>query len=149
MPDFDSRGNSPVAERFTKAGKAQRGNVGFTEVGGVVDNAPPEVTVVSPAEGTPITASTPLVVDVTDAVDLVSTPLYAEFPGAASAEMVYQGATSVGGTPVNTGFLRPYASQSTIVDVAGGVRLSIRRDGGWPGDVQLTLLPVDGAGNLA
>jgi hypothetical protein len=114
---------------------------------GTDDNVAPEVTVISPAEGSPINADTPLVIEVTDDVDLVVTPLYAEFPGAPCAEMVYQGTTSVGGTPTNAGFLAPYVELSTVVDVAGGIRLTLRRTGGWPGAVTLTIIPVDGGGN--
>lgn len=149
MPDFDARGNTPrTARSGGNGGFASRGNVGSSSSGGS-DVVAPSVSVVSPAEGSDIEADTPLVVDVTDAVDLASTPLYATFPGAPSSEMVYQGAVSVGGTPTNAGFLRPYATNSTAVDVSGGLRLSIRRDGGWPGAVSLTFLPVDSGGNAS
>lgn len=113
------------------------------EIAGVFDATPPIVTVISPAAGTPIQPEAVLTVEITDAVGIALAPLYAEFPGWPSAEMVYNGA----------GYLAPYAALSTATPLANnGVRLAIRRSdpggGGWPGNVSLTCIATDTSGNI-
>lgn len=120
---------------------AEDGNlrgVGLASGGGIGDTIPPTFTVVSPAEGTPVSPDTVIVVEITDNAAIALAPLYAEFPGHPSAEMVYNG----------TALLAPYAALSSVVDLGdGGRRLSLRRTGGWPGDVSLTSIATDTSGN--
>lgn len=108
--------------------------------GVTADPVPPEITVISPSAGTSIQPGTTLIVEVTDNIEIALSPLYAEFPGWPNAEMIYDGAN----------FLSPYAALSTVVDLGdGGRRFSLRRSGGWPGDVSITFLPTDTTGNQA
>jgi hypothetical protein len=82
------------------------------------EDIPPEITVISPAAGTPIQPDTTLVVEVTDNVAVALAPLYAEFPGQDVAEVVYDG----------DDLLAPYVALSSVVDLAnGGKRFSLRR----------------------
>lgn len=102
------------------------------------DATPPTFTVVSPTEGTPIQPSTTLVVRVQDNVAVALAPIYAEFPGHPVAELVYNG----------TAFFAPYAASSSVIDLGdGGRELSVVRDGGWPGAVNLTSIATDTSGN--
>lgn len=103
------------------------------------DDVNPTVTVVSPVEGSEITATTPLVVDVEDEQSLAIVLLYAEFPNRTGAEVVHNGTT----------FMAPYATNSSRVSIEDGFRYTLRRDGGWPGDVSLTAIPVDRGGNTS
>lgn len=112
--------------------------VGLSPIGVPPESVPPVITVISPPEGTPVSPDTVIVVEVADNVQVALSPLYAEFPGGASAEVVYNG----------TDLLAPYASFSTVVDIGnGGKRFSLRRSGGWPGDVNITFIPTDTSGN--
>ena len=113
------------------------------ESGSPADPIPPIATVISPPVGTDVEPDTVIVVEITDNNAVALSPLYAEFPGWPSAEMVYNG----------TSFLTPYAALSAAVDLGnGGVRLSVRRSdsggGGWPGNVSLTFLATDTGGNI-
>lgn len=109
--------------------------------GGAPDVTDPTVTVISPAEGTPIDIDTELIVEVEDETALANVVLYAEFPTLTHAEVIHDGDS----------FKQPYASQSTRTVLTPGVhyRYNLRRDGGWPGDVNLTAIPVDTSGNIA
>ena len=104
------------------------------------DAVDPTVVVISPAEGTPIGVDSELVVRVYDNVALANVVLYAEFPTLQHAEVVHDG----------TSFKQPYASQSIRTTNIAGVdyQYNLKRDGGWPGDVTLTAIPVDTSGNI-
>jgi hypothetical protein len=145
MPDFESRGRIPTSERFTDAGNLQRGNVGAAAPPAPGDSTEPTVTVISPAEGTPITPDTPLVVDVEDETSIALIRIFASFAGSTSSEAVYDG----------DGFLSPYTGggstpSSSVQELVPGLqfRFTLRRVGGWPGAVSLNVAAVDGGGNL-
>jgi hypothetical protein len=145
MPDFDIRGRLPTAERFTEAGHPQRGNVGAA-VAPAVDVTNPTVTVISPAEGTPITPDTPLVVDVQDETSISLVRIFASFAGSTSSEAIYDG----------DGFLPPYTGggstpSSAVQELVAGqhFRFTLRRVGGWPGAVSLNVAAADEGGNLS
>jgi hypothetical protein len=113
----------------------------INELVGASDTTPPTVTVISPAQGTPIDLDTLLVVEVEDETALANVVLYAEYPTLQHAEVVHDGTT----------FKQPYASQSTrdVLTAGRHYRYNLRRDGGWPGDVNLTAIPVDTGGNIS
>jgi hypothetical protein len=125
--------------------------------GGGGDTTPPTIAIVSPTPGVAPGApggfpadlatarDTPIVLDVTDV-----TPgnryicVVARFRGAVGEEVVYRRGS----------FRGLYAGYSSSTAISNGTRLSVRRQGGWPGsnsldDVTFEIDAVDAAGNLA
>lgn len=147
MPAYDIRDEFDVSTlgRQNPAPVRMRDTAPVLGAVSSADAIEPTVTVVSPAEGTPITPDTPLVVDVEDEDTLRYVRLFASFAGATSSEVVYDG----------DDFLAPYAgggatpSSSVAVLIAGrSLRFTLRRVGGWPGAVSLNVAPIDGGGNI-
>jgi hypothetical protein len=102
------------------------------------DAIAPEVSNVSPAPGVAITAQTPVGFDVTDNRGAFRRVLVAAlFPATGVTELVHDGDT----------FLGPYAPRSTRNPIAGGFRLSVLRDGGWPSSPTLRIFAFDTTGN--
>ena len=142
MADFDTRTQvvGPDERRADSSGSLHDTRYGGGEAGGgSSDSTPPTVTVLSPAEGSAIELGTELIVRVDDETKLAKVVLYAEYPTLQHAEVVHNG----------DAFLQPYATLSTktVLVVDASFRFNLRRDGGWPGDVNLTAIGVDTSGN--
>lgn len=115
-------------------------------IGGATDETEPTVAAVT-VEGSlgadfETATVAPIVVDITDETSLAYTAVWACFgstPATLTKECVYR-----------RGDFEPgYATNSTESAISGGIRLSIRRDDGWPpGTVNIVIDPVDGGGNL-
>lgn len=101
---------------------------------GVVDVTPPTTALVS----LPPAPSAPCVVDVSDASGLRRVIVRVKFPWLGLNEVVYE----------EGGFTTQYSSSSAAA-IAGGLRLSIVRTGGWPvgGSIELKVYSVDTSGN--
>lgn len=100
---------------------------------------PPEVTVVSPADGDDISVDTPVVVDVTDDQGAFSVMvLRASFAGQAIEEVIYRDGS----------FASNYGSSAQDA-VVNGVRFTLVRTSGWPGSPTFDADVVDTSGNKA
>lgn len=113
---------------------------------GAADTTPPTVTVVTPA-GALASASTPVVVEISDAAPgllaVIVVLRYAP-PEDGRTLLVYDGAN----------FVAPFATNSLKQVIGGGIggavtRLTILPDGGWPAGIDwLWAYAIDGDGNL-
>lgn len=99
------------------------------------DAANPVATVVSPPEGSAISSTTPLVIDVTDDLGLRRVIVAARFPDG-TAELVHDGDL----------FSTRYASSSKTA-ISGGFRFTLRRQGGWFASPTIQVFPFDTSGN--
>lgn len=143
-------------------GRSADGNAGAIShdiviPGGAGDATPPVITIVSPTPGVAPGApggfpadlesakATPIVLQLTDAgAGLRYACIVARFHGSGTEEVVYRRGTFRGG----------YAVGSSSSAIAGGLQLSVKRLGGWPGssnldDVSFEVDLLDAAGNLA
>ncbi len=103
----------------------------------VADVNPPVVTLVSPADGSPVAESTPIVLKVEDDVGLAHIGIDVTFPSGIS-EAIYDGIR----------FKPAYDGGSTIVAIAGGFQFTLRRAfGGWPATLAINIEAIDTAGN--
>lgn len=120
--------------------------------GGTGISSSPVIAVVSPtpgvAPGDPggfpadfdAAAATPIVLDITDVAPGVQLALVcARFVGSDAEEVVYRAG----------GFRGNYITHSSQTVIANGIRLSCRRDGGWPSQPVFSANVVDADGNLA
>lgn len=111
------------------------GEVRFAEV---ADETAPVAAVVTPAIGE-AAADAELVVDVTDNAGLAYLTVFALTSDSNALAVVYRAAE----------FQPGFTIGSFVEAIAGGSRLHVRRDSGWPpGDVSLTYDLVDVAGNV-
>lgn len=101
---------------------------------GVVDVIPPTTTLIS----LPAAPSAPCVVDVKDETGLGAVIVRVKFPWLGLNDVVYE-----------DGIFSEQYSSSSVAAIAGGIRLTIRRTGGWPvgGNIELRVYPVDTSGN--
>lgn len=99
------------------------------------DSANPVAAVVSPPEGSAISSTTPLVIDVTDDLGLRRVIIAARFPDG-TAELVHDG----------DAFSTRYASSGRST-ISGGFRYTLRRTGGWFASPTISVFPVDTSGN--
>lgn len=99
------------------------------------DSANPVAAVVSPPEGSSISSTTPLVIDVTDDLGLRRVIIAARFPDG-TAELVHDGDL----------FSTRYASSSKTA-ISGGFRFTLRRQGGWFASPTIQVFPFDTSGN--
>jgi hypothetical protein len=99
------------------------------------DSATPVAAVVSPPEGSSISSTTPLVIDVTDDLGLRRVIVAARFPDG-TAELVHDGDL----------FSTRYASSSKTA-ISGGFRFTLRRQGGWFASPTIQVFPFDTSGN--
>lgn len=97
---------------------------------------PPQVVNVSPAPGTAIPGTTPLVFEVTDLEGLLAVLIGASFANVPGWELVFDGAA----------FAPNYRAGSTVTVIQGGLRFQLMRDGGWPGAPTITPYPFDTTG---
>lgn len=104
--------------------------------GGGGDTTAPDVALVTPADGSAIARSAPLVIDVTDASDFASIFAWVVYPNG-NTEVAYDGEA----------FTAAFAGSSTRVSISGGYRYTLRRAGGWPAAPTIRVRPVDVAGN--
>lgn len=109
---------------------------GQVATGPTGDGAAPVVTLVSPPNGSEIGPSTAVVIDVTDNTALGRVFVIADMPGVGREEIVYRGDR----------FGWQYAAQSSVVPIAGGIRLTIRRSAGWPAPPTFVSYAVDASG---
>lgn len=132
-------GLTNTSHTFTVAALNANG-AGLASVASVAsDVSAPEVEVVSPEEGEPISPSTPIVLDVLDDIGLRRSVLAVEFVALDRTELVHDGVD----------FASNY-SGSTREVVSGGYRFTIRRSGvGWPEGPILHAIAVDQSGNEA
>lgn len=88
------------------------------------DATPPTVDLVSPPDGSQIAAGDDVVIDITAPAGLVLIVLSVSFPldGLRPAEVVYSSSRGVHARYLGT----------TISSIADGVRVTMRRVGGWP-----------------
>lgn len=102
---------------------------------------PPEVGNVSPAPGTPITTTTPLVFEVTDDSGtfrrIILAVAFSAGELAGVTEIAHDGDAFVG----------HYSTGCTRDPIAGGFRFTLLRAGGWPASPTLRVFAVDTAGN--
>lgn len=99
------------------------------------DAAAPTVALVSPADGSAIARTTPIVVDVTDASAFAAIFVWVVYPNG-STDVVHDG----------EGFAAAFGT-STRAGISGGYRYTLRRAGGWPAAPTVRVRPVDAAGN--
>jgi hypothetical protein len=105
-----------------------------------VSGVPPTISNYSPAEGSVITAKTPLGFDVTGSVNgLANVALGVRFTGSIVVELAYDGSQ----------FQTLYAGASTVTSISGGLRFSLLRAGGWPSTPTVLVIAVDAAGNVS
>jgi hypothetical protein len=90
-----------------------------------------------PADGSTITRTTPIVVDVTDASTFAALFVWVTYNDGRAPDLVHDGES----------FQVPFAGNSTRVSISGGYRYTLRRAGGWPAAPTVHVLPVDTAGN--
>lgn len=128
-----------VARSFT-AGDAILPVVVFPETE-VDPGAAPVVGNLSPAPGTPITTTTPLVFEVTDDSGafrrVVLAVAYSSGDLAGVTELVHDGDAFVG----------HYSTGCSRDPISGGFRFTILRAGGWPASPTLRVFAFDRAGN--
>jgi len=108
----------------------------FVEGGSGGDTTAPTVTV-SPAAGTPITATDIVTITVTDAGTLQRLVLLAKY-AQYQPEVIWDGYA----------FQRPFLS-SVQTAVGGGVQLDVQRTGGWKAGPSIQVIAIDAAGNEA
>lgn len=102
-----------------------------------VDAIDPVVTVVSPAPGTPITAFTQIIIDVTDNQALLGiVVLKVSFAGRQEVEIIHDSKS-----------FEPLYSESTRIEISNGYRYTIVRAGGWPSSPRITPIVSDKFGN--
>lgn len=99
------------------------------------DATEPTVALVSPAEDSEITRTTPVVVDVTDAGGLAAVFVWVTYEGRAP-DIVHD----------SESFADLFAS-STRASITNGYRYTLRRTGGWPAAPTVRVRPVDASGN--
>lgn len=102
------------------------------------DPVKPVITIVSPAEGSTLLRTTPIVADVTDNGVLRRVFIYAVFPGQLAWEVVHDGEAF---GPTFTG------PANTRTSITGGYQFNLLRDGGWPASPELRIIPIDAGGN--
>jgi hypothetical protein len=103
------------------------------------DATPPVVAVVSPTLGSAIAKTTPIVIDVTDAVGLARAMLFARYEGRDGTEVVHDGQA----------FLNPYVNDTSDREaISGGYRFTVLRTGGWPAAPTFLALAMDAAGQV-
>lgn len=108
--------------------------------GGVADTGlAPTITLVSPANGSAISRDTPIIIDVTDDESVSELFALAGYSFLEAREVALEAGA----------FSTPYASHSSIEDIDGGVRLTLRRKEIWPTAPTLSVFAWDGAGNYA
>ena len=95
---------------------------------------PPPVTVISPPPGTPLAAGDQVTVEVVDDTGLSPRPLILFVVTPFATEVAFDGER----------FRTPYAGAFT--PIAGGFRLSVRRGGGWQGNVTFNAIATDARG---
>lgn len=99
---------------------------------------PPVVSNFTPAEGTPVSANTPIGFDVTDDQDSFRRIMVtAAFANLGVTEVVFDGENFVG----------RFASLSTRLSINGGYRFAIQRQGGWIGSPEIKVIAIDTSGN--
>lgn len=104
------------------------------------DSVPPVTSNISPAPGTPITSSTPVLVDVTDESGLFRRVIIAVVLGGIT-EMAWDGDAWLG---------RYAGGNSTRTPITNGFRFTVLRDlrsGGWPSSPTLRVFAFDQGGN--
>jgi hypothetical protein len=107
---------------------------------GSSDPSAPQVALVSPAEGTAISRTQAITLDVTDVgLGLRRVLLLASFESMEAPELVHDG----------NAFSVPYVASSTREAIAGGFRYVLLRNGGWPDAPTLTAHAFDQGGNEA
>lgn len=107
-----------------------------------VDNDAPVITLVSPADfddDYTIAAVTPIIIDITDTT-----------PGVGSVLITISGAGFTNTVVVyNNAYLAPFSS-STTASITDGTRFTFIPTGGWvPGEIEVFVLAIDVAGNIA
>lgn len=124
------------------AGAIPTGYTDTINLEGSEDTSDPEVTVITPAAGSPITANTDLVVEAVDDFALRRLVVIARFDaengGNGDEELVTNGER----------FTSRY-SRSTMVEITGGLRVTVRRNGGWAQTPTLDFYAVDTSGQEA
>lgn len=95
---------------------------------------PPTVTVISPPPGSPLAAGDLVTVEVVDDVAMGARPLILFVVTPFATEVAFDGER----------FRTPYAGAFT--PIAGGFRLSVRRGGGWQGNVTFQAIATDARG---
>lgn len=103
----------------------------------LTETTPPAVTVVSPAAGTVVLSSTPLVVDVVD-IHLKSCIITVRFAGTNAPEVAFDG----------TGFTEGYRASELAV-ITNGTRFTLRRAAGWTAPPVVRVYAADSYGNEA
>lgn len=101
------------------------------------DSVAPITSNISPAPGTPITATTPLLADVTDETGLFRRVLVAVVLDGI-AEVAWDGEAWLG---------RYAGGSSSRTVISGGFRFSVLRDTGWPSSPTLRIFAFDQGGN--
>lgn len=106
---------------------------------GPVDTDPPIVTIISPAVGSSIARTIPIVFNVTDpGGDFRRIIIVATFASSSLKEVVHDG---------NTFGPKYVGSINTRTVITDGFQYTILRDGGWPANLVLTPFAIDTAGN--
>lgn len=101
------------------------------------DTIPPSVTVVSPAAGSVIVRTDPIVVDVTDASGLRNVQITAYYPASGLHEVVWDGDQ-----------FSPFFVASVRSVIANGYRFTMRRTGGgWLASPTFRVTAIDTSGN--
>ncbi len=138
MPDFDARGNTPIADRFTEGGHTLRGIVTASAAPApTVDVTPPVVLFVTPLDGN-IAAGEAAVFDVTEESDagIFVAFVWTILESTGDTEVIHDG----------TNFTARY-SFSIRETITGGFRYTVRRVGGWPSNPRIRVKALDQAGN--
>lgn len=101
------------------------------------DITPPVVSNFSPVPGTTLAKTAAVGFDVTDETGLFSRIMVTvRFPATGVEELVHDGDS-----------FAPFYTKSSRVPIAGGLRYSVTRVGGWPSSPTFRVFPLDAAGN--
>lgn len=100
----------------------------------------PVVTIVSPSSGSPVSATTPIVLNVTDNENKVTRVIISiAFSGSDVQELVWNGVAFVG----------PYSGSSSSGVITNGLSFTLLRRGGWRGSPSVRVHAADFDGNEA
>lgn len=114
--------------------------------GSAPDTAPPVVSNITPATGTPINPEDPIAFDVTDpSENLAGVKVLAYYPALGTFEVIYFD-EAIAGTGFTGGFGPQYSGTRTPISTGFEFTDVVRR-GGWPSTPHLIVVAGDTAGN--